>query len=94
LFVEIRGCDPLDSIARVDILIRQALVTDGRPPVDIAIHHGRIAAIDQQIDTPARRTIEAGGWSQSGPRSPKPCTCWGRRGAVRRLFGAAWKPGH
>lgn len=25
-------------------------------------------------------------------RSPRPCPCWGRRGAVRRPSGAEWKP--
>jgi cytosine/creatinine deaminase len=44
-----------------DILIRQALLEDGQPPVDIAIHLGRIAAIDRRIDTPARRVIDAAG---------------------------------
>jgi cytosine deaminase len=45
----------------MDIVIRQALVTDGQPPVDIAIHRGRIAAIAPRIDMPARRVVEAGG---------------------------------
>jgi cytosine/creatinine deaminase len=45
----------------VDLLIRQALVSDDRPLVDIAIHNGRIAAIDRRIETGARRVIDAGG---------------------------------
>jgi len=45
----------------VDILIRQALVSDDHPPVDIAIRHGRIAAIDRRIDGSAQRVIDAGG---------------------------------
>jgi cytosine deaminase len=45
----------------VDILIRQALVTDDQPPVDIAVDDGRIAAIGHRIDGSARRIIEAEG---------------------------------
>jgi cytosine/creatinine deaminase len=45
----------------VDLLIKQALVRDDEPLVDIAIHKGRIAAIDRHIDTFARRVIDAGG---------------------------------
>ena len=44
-----------------DLLIRQALVRDGAPPVDIAIASGRITAIDRRIDRPARRVIDAAG---------------------------------
>jgi cytosine deaminase len=45
----------------VDLLIRQALVEDDEPFVDIAIHNGRIVAIDRRIDMAARRVIDAGG---------------------------------
>ncbi len=52
---------PVSSHSMTDILVRQALVRDGDPPVDIAIANGRIAAIDRRIDTPARRVIDAAG---------------------------------
>lgn len=45
----------------MDILIRQALVGDDQPLVDIAIQNGRIVAIDRRIDGVARRVIDAGG---------------------------------
>jgi cytosine deaminase len=45
----------------VDIVIRQALVSDDQPLMDIAILNGRIAAIDRRIDAATRRVIDAGG---------------------------------
>jgi len=45
----------------VDLLIRQALVEDDKPPVDIAIRNGRIVAVGVGIEGSARRVIDAGG---------------------------------
>lgn len=45
----------------MDLLIRQALVTDDQPLVDIAVRSGLIHAIAPRIEAPARRVIDAGG---------------------------------
>src|SRR5689334_16409476 len=45
----------------MDVLIRQALVQDGQPCVDIAIHKGHIVDIRAGIDTSAACVIHAEG---------------------------------
>jgi cytosine deaminase len=45
----------------MDLVIRNAALPDGRRGIDIAIEHGRIAAVGPALAVAAARTIDAGG---------------------------------
>jgi cytosine/creatinine deaminase len=51
----------------IDLLIRNAILPDGRGPLDIACAQGRIAGISPRIETAAQQTIDAGGYLVSPP---------------------------
>ena len=51
----------------MDVVIRNANLADGRQGVDIAIEHGRIAAIGPALPATAAREIDAGGDLVSAP---------------------------
>ena len=51
----------------MDVIIRNANLADGRRGVDIAIEHGRIAAIGPALPATAAREIDAGGDLVSAP---------------------------
>lgn len=51
----------------MDVVIRNANLADGRTGVDIAIEHGRIAAIGHALAVTAGREIDAGGDLVSAP---------------------------
>ena len=51
----------------MDVVIRNANLADGRRGVDIAIEHGRIAAIGPALPVTAAREIDAGGDLVSSP---------------------------
>lgn len=50
-----------------DLLIKEAILPDGRSPVNIAIKDGRIAAIGQNVQGDAAEVIDAGGQLVSPP---------------------------
>ncbi len=51
----------------LDLIVRNAALTDGRRGIDIAVRDGRIEALAPAIDAPARREIDAGGCLATPP---------------------------
>ncbi len=51
----------------LDLIIRNAMLPDGRGPLDIGIENGRIAAMAPQLAAEAGQTLEAGGQLVSTP---------------------------
>jgi cytosine deaminase len=51
----------------LDLLVRNAMLPDGRGPLDIACSDGRIVAVEAGIDAGAERVIDAGGRLVSPP---------------------------
>jgi len=45
----------------VDLIIRDALIRDGEPHVDIAVDRGRIVAVERNVDASTAAIIDAGG---------------------------------
>ncbi|MCJ9713334.1 cytosine deaminase, partial [Bordetella hinzii] len=51
----------------LDLIIRNAMLPDGRGPLDIGIEDGRIAAMAPRLAAEAGQTLEAGGQLVSTP---------------------------